>query len=207
MSPAGTTAKAALAATFLAVPSLSLAHTPIDGIGSFYGGMLHPLVVPAHVLLLVGLGLLLGQNGMRHAEAALPAFGLGLLLGLSSAALRFAEPLPAPILLAGAAAGGLLLAASLPLPRALTAVAAVAVGFLLGMDSAPDAQAPGERAMALAGVGLTAILLVIYLVGIAEYCRRPWQRIGIRILGSWIAAIAILSLALAAAGDDARGFG
>ena len=36
----------------------------MQGIGEFYGGILHPIVVPAHVLALVMLGLLAGQRGM-----------------------------------------------------------------------------------------------------------------------------------------------
>jgi urease accessory protein len=202
MTPPGRRATAALAAVLFALPVLASAHTPIEGVGDFYGGMLHPLVVPTHLLLLIGLGLLIGQNGIRHAESALPSFGLGLMLGLSSAGLGYNDPMPAPLLLAAAVVPGLLLAASWSLPVASLAVGATAVGLLVGMDSAPETVPVRDRAMALAGVALTALLLVLYLLGATAWLTRPWQRIGLRIVGSWIAAISILSMAFAAARSD-----
>ena len=41
----------------LLAPTAALAHSPIKDIGAFYGGLLHPLFIPPHVLLLGALGL------------------------------------------------------------------------------------------------------------------------------------------------------
>lgn len=38
------------------------AHSPIKGVGTFYSGLLHPALVPAHLLALIAVGLLIGQN-------------------------------------------------------------------------------------------------------------------------------------------------
>jgi urease accessory protein len=50
--------------------------------------------------------------------------------------------------------------------------------------------------LALAGTALVAFIIVAGVGTLAALARRDWQRIGIRIVGSWIAASAILVLAL-----------
>ena len=50
--------------------------------------------------------------------------------------------------------------------------------------------------LALAGTMITAAVTLILVAAITADRTRDWQRIGIRILGSWIAASAILVLAL-----------
>lgn len=39
---------------------------------------------------------------------------------------------------------------------------------------------------------------MLFIAGFGEPLHKPWQRIGIRVFGSWIAASALLVLALAA---------
>ena len=50
------------------------------------------------------------------------------------------------------------------------------------------------------GTALAAILDVFYTAAAVERLRRDWQRILVRVLGSWICASASLVLALALAG-------
>ena len=49
----------------------AMAHPPPLGIGGFAGGLLHPLFVPAHLLAVLALGMLIGQQpaGRRRREA------------------------------------------------------------------------------------------------------------------------------------------
>lgn len=189
-----------LTAGFLLTSASARAHSPIEGVGHFYGGFLHPLLLPAHALALAALGLLIGQQGLRHAESGLPAFGLGQFLGLGAAWMEWTRGVPAPLFLFAAAIGGVAVAVSPPLPRGATAVAAVALGLLIGLDSGPDLAVARQRAMAMAGTVLGALLALIYLIGMLEFLKRPWQRIAVRVVASWIAAISILTFALAASG-------
>jgi urease accessory protein len=53
-----------------------------------------------------------------------------------------------------------------------------------------------EANLTLFGTALGAALLLLALIQGTSRLRHHWQRIGARILGSWIAAIAILVLAL-----------
>lgn len=188
---------AALTLLFAVVPSLARAHSPIEGIGHFYGGMLHPLLVPPHLLLLVALGLWIGQQGLRHIEVGLPSFGAGLATGLAAAGLGYVSPLPVGLLLAPAAAAGLWVASARELPRGVIGAGSLAGGMLIGLDSVPDAGPPRDILLTLLGTGLGAGFLVVHEAALTEFLQRPWQRIGIRILGSWVGAISIMVLALA----------
>jgi urease accessory protein len=185
-----------LALLLIGVPSAARAHSPIEGLGFFYGGMLHPLLLPAHLLLLVALGLWIGQQGIRHIEIGLPAFVAGLVPGLVCAGLGAVSAIPAPLLLIPAALGGLCVASAWRIPREGIGVGALTCAFLIGVDSAPEATAGRETLLALLGVGLGAGFLLIHLSAMCEFFQRPWQRIAFRIAGSWICAIAIMVLAL-----------
>jgi hydrogenase/urease accessory protein HupE len=61
---------AVLAALLLATDPAH-AHDVVAGVGGFYGGLLHPLLVPAHVLALTSLGLLIGQQTPRQRAGLL----------------------------------------------------------------------------------------------------------------------------------------
>lgn len=189
------------------LPSIASAHTPIEGVGSFYGGMLHPIVVPAHLLLLVGLGLWIGQQGIRHIEVGLPGFVAGLAFGLPCAGLGWVTYIPAPVLLAPAALAGLWVASAWRLPREAIGVGAVASGLLIGLDSAPETAEGREAVLMLIGVALGAGFVLIHELALTEFFRRPWQRVAVRIAGSWVAAIALMVLALSLAPERRGGTG
>jgi hydrogenase/urease accessory protein HupE len=183
-------------AGLLLLPEAAWAHGVVAGSEGFYAGMLHPLAVPAHVLMLLGLGLLFGQSSWRP-DGALIAFALALLTGLFVAGTHLAPPLPAPALLTMAALAGLLVAVSISSPPAGGIVLAVATGAAIGLDSSPDTPLGRGWASALAGTWLGASLLLILVAGAAREPRQAWHRIGVRVLGSWTAASALLVLALA----------
>ena len=103
------------------------------------------------------------------------------------------------LLLACALATGLLVAAARPLPRTAAAALAGLVALLLGLDSAPEASGTRAQVIALAGVAVGAHLLLLNVVALTSYARRPWLKVGVRVLGSWSAASALLVLALAIA--------
>jgi len=186
-----------LAGALLLSPGMALAHSPIPGIGGFYNGLLHPLVVPAHLLALLALGLWLGQQALPRVESALLSFSLLLLAGLVLAA--FAPPGggQTSLLLACALGLGLLVAAAWPLPRYAAAAVAGVVALLVGLDSAPEAGGMRARLIVLAGVGLGVHLLLLNVVALTSYAQKPWLKVGVRVLGSWSAASALMVLALA----------
>jgi urease accessory protein len=177
-------------------PGVALAHSPIAGIGTFYNALLHPLIVPGHALALVGLSLALGQQGRPAARLGLVlllgAFGVGLGAAM---ALPVSPPPETGFLFLAAVIGGAVSIAR-PLPRWLIAVAAIAVGLLMGLDSRPDPAGQRDTVLAVAGLFSGTALVAILIAGTCLTLEKTWMHIGIRIFGSWIAAASVLVLAL-----------
>jgi hypothetical protein len=89
-----------------------------------------------------------------------------------------------------------LVALGRPLPAAVPAAIAGVTGLALGLDSPPEAITLGAATVTLVGTWLSASLAVALLATLASLLTRAWQRIGLRIVGSWLAASAMLVLAL-----------
>jgi hydrogenase/urease accessory protein HupE len=168
------------------------------GIGEFYGGMLHPVLVLPHVLALTVFGLMVGQSGIRTMRFAYPPYMLALAVGLFLAGFEAQPALPfEEILLLLAMFCGLAVAAQRPPPASALAVFAGVLALLIGMDSGVTDMDRRETFAALFGCWLGAVLLLILVAGVAEMAQRAWQRVALRVVGSWTAASAVLVLALA----------
>lgn len=161
--------------------------------------MLHPFISPAHLIALLAAGLVFGQRGVlasRHAMAGLMAalaFGLWLSLRLQGL------PEPDSLLLAlGLLLGmGAVLAWRWPAWALVPLVALL--GLAVGLGSAPDGMAPAQQSAALVGTWIGASLCTACLAGLVHHGQRPWARIGVRVVASWLSASAILVLTLAVA--------
>jgi hypothetical protein len=163
-------------------------------LSAFAGGLFQPLLVPAHASVLLALGLLLGQQG--RALVPLIAFATALAAGLAAIALAVGQTPAGNVVLLAAALTGILVALARPLPLALYTALAAVTGAALGLDSPPQAISLAEATVTLIGLGIGACCMLAIVVIAARSLRRDWQRIGMRIVGSWIAASAILVLAL-----------
>lgn len=187
-----------LPALLLLAPEVALAHSPMPGIGYFYGGILHPAMVPSHLVALVALGLLVGQRGVAAMRLSHPCFLLALVAGLIYAG--FFPDAPAEtetVLLVIAGCCGLAVASQLPAHRGIIASTTLLTAFVIGADSGVAGLDRRETFGAMLGAGVGACILFIAVAGLTEMPRRDWQRILIRVLGSWCAASAVLVLALA----------
>ena len=160
------------------------------------GGLLHPLAVPAQALALLALGLLIGQQNDGRRLMPLAAFVAGLAAGLAAIALAVGPTSAADVVLAGAALAGLLVAFAHPLPTLVAVPLAAIAGIALGLDSPPEVISVAAATVMLIGTGLGASLVLAIVAAATSYLSRACQQIGVRILGSWIAASAILVLAL-----------
>jgi urease accessory protein len=182
-------------AALCAWPSMALAHSPIPGIGTFYGHMLHPLIVPVQALVLLGAALMLGQQGQAKARAGLLALGTGFACGLAAARLAASAP-PETLLLLLAAVFGIAVGLARQWPVWLIVPAALGAGVALGLDSWPEPMGSRDTALAVAGLCVGVGLIALVVAGTALTLHKAWQRLGIRIVGSWIAAASVLVLAL-----------
>jgi urease accessory protein len=163
-------------------------------------GLLHPLMLPAHALALLALGLLVAQQQAGQRALLVAAFVAGLAAGLTAIAVAVGQTPAGDVLLAATGLAALLVALGRPIPLFACAPLAVVAGAALGLDSPPEAISISVATLTLIGTGIGASLALAAAVLGASYVVsvRKWSalRIGVRILGSWIAASAMLVLAL-----------
>ena len=183
-------------AVLVFLPASAHAHTAIKGLGEVINGLIHPVLTPSHVLILLGLGLLAGQQVPRNLKTPMLVF-----LPLSAAALLLTmtglvTTVYPPILICIALAAGAVVALEASLPRlvsmALFAAAAIAIGF----DSAVETGSAVAQLKTLLGTWISLGLLVFDIAFYVSFLTKPkWQKIGVRVVGSWLIAISLLVLA------------
>ena len=204
MTRGGVILPLAFASAIMVGSEPALAHAPIKGIGTFYNGVLHPVLVPAHLLTIFGLGLLLGQHAPQASRVGWFGFVVAFWVGLAGTPLGYSVPEVA--LLAVTMSTGLLVALERLGHLGIATPLAAAAGLCLGLDSAPEGIAESGRWLALLGTATGGVLLISYIGGLAAALVRPWQRVGVRVAGSWTAAGAGIVLALVLAGPQTAGF-
>ncbi|MCB1706309.1 MAG: HupE/UreJ family protein [Halioglobus sp.] len=178
-------------------PQLALGHT-VEGVGKFYGGMLHSTLAPAHALALFTFALFVGQRGVTGMQFAYPAFLSLLAVGLVLAGLDYDLNSHAETaLLVLATLFGIVVALNRQLPVLVYSVCGAALGMLVGLDSGTPDFTRQETALALLGCWVGDAIILILLAGAVELLRKPWQHIAVRVAASWGAASAILVLAMA----------
>jgi hypothetical protein len=173
----------------------ALAHSPIMGIGGVLGGILHALLIPEHGLSLLALGLVLAQQEQSPRRMGILTFTAALVCGLIAAAFAVGEALAADVLLAATGILGLLVV-TMWIPRYPVWVLAAIVGLTLALDSRPEVTSSEESLRMLVGSGLGAAVSLTIVAEVGFLLRSNAQRIVSRVMGSWIAAIAILVLSL-----------
>ncbi|MCP5157693.1 MAG: HupE/UreJ family protein, partial [Ectothiorhodospiraceae bacterium] len=99
------------------------AHGAFGDAGAFYSGLVHPFMVPAHLLTLLAFGLLVGQQAALGARRPLfvevtfaghcAGIGVGIALGLSGV---LSVELPAATLMLVAVVAGVAVAGARALP-------------------------------------------------------------------------------------------
>lgn len=158
------------------------------GFGQFF--------IPTHLLAVIALGLMAGQNAKQTPHLTFAAFTLGLLAGSILIASATRETEAALGLLVLAALSGLIVVAALQLPSVVKNALALATGAGLALNSPPQALTIPAAIAMQTGTAIAALLAVAIVTFITAKAAFAWQRIGIRIAGSWVAASAILVLAL-----------
>lgn len=187
-------ARAPLALALVVAAEPALAHPPPLGVRGFWGGVLHPVFVTDHVAGILVLGLLIGAQarwGCLPLVAYAAALGAGLAAMTTGIVPRFANE----AVLGTAVVAGLLVALARPLPQALGPVLAIVLGVAVALDSPPEVLSVSEANRMLIGTGIGASAFLIVVALATRRAQVRWASIGARILGSWIAAAAILALA------------
>ncbi len=178
-------------------PVPAAAHLNPSGMGPVYDGLLHFFLSPEDAVPVVALALYAGLRGPHYGRRALfllPASWLvGCILGT-----MFQWTASWPVSAIGFLVFGGLLAANAQWSLSTVSVLVVLLGLVHGwMDGA------GLRwSFSLLGVymGLVGAIFVLMALMSALVIRleRPWERIAVRVMGSWIVASGLLLLGWAA---------
>jgi urease accessory protein len=187
---------AIVAAIFLMGPGATQAHVVIPGVGGFEGGVLHPLLVLSHAPALIALGLLLSKQPVGRRFVLIAAFLAAMAMAFGLVTLACGTDRAELVVLALAVIAGLVLASGWNAPLAVTALIAICLGGAILFDSVPAVPTVWETVITLCGTALSATALIAVTAFASAALPAFWQRIGIRVAGSWIAASAILVLAL-----------
>jgi hypothetical protein len=129
----------------------------------------------------------IGRQDRAALRRSVIAFAVALIAGVIAgplATLPPAVPIGCALILGCLAAGGR------PLPTRVVAMVSVATAVVIGFDSGAD-----DWALAL-GIWVGAMLILLNVVNLVMRIEAAWLRIGVRIAGAWIAAIALMLLAL-----------
>ncbi|MGY0196667.1 HupE/UreJ family protein [Leptothrix sp. BB-4] len=183
----------------LAAPS-AWAHGAIPGGSAFFGGLVHPVLVAAHLFGLIAVGLQAAQQGLSPRAHELIALAAGLFAGaLAAGALGDPDTDRALWLLVIATALGVTLGRVQPVAYRLWMPACI--GLAIGLGSGDPALLGARRITALAGSLVGALVIAAQLAVAVEAVLRRWPhpalRIGLRVLASWVAACGVLLTALA----------
>jgi len=178
------------------LPQLALAHSPIKGIGDFLNGMLHPLLVPAQVLIILALGLWYGQHQSAENKVSVLAFLFATIAGLVVSGFSMTADVSV-LLLIGATVIGLIIISGISAPQGFYIFLGISAGFIVGLDSAQESLAGKAKIISLFGSGVGIYFLLLYVMAISETLSvKHWQIIAVRVIASWLSASAMMVLAL-----------
>jgi urease accessory protein len=177
-------------------PNSAQAHLVTSGAGPFFDGVAHFFVSLDDLLVVVALALLSGLSGKTAARGlvlVLPfAWFVGMLLGLSVANRVDGSGWATAFTLL---VGGLLLSFSPKLPTWMIALMAGMIGLAHGSWNGAAMRATETSAIASLGIVAAAGVVALLLSATAASVQQSWQRIAMRVIGSWVAAFGLLALA------------
>jgi urease accessory protein len=176
-------------------PLPAFAH-PMQGVGDFYAGILHPVISMETVLPLVALSLLAGQQQRETAIHLLAAFPASLIAGALLATLGNAPSYLGIVQLILTAGFGILVALARRVPGWLLIAMGTGLGISVGWATAAELVGQVSRFQFVAGLAMVGLLLLVYGNGLVRNLNREWAQIAVRVVGSWIAAVSILVLGL-----------
>jgi urease accessory protein len=171
-------------------PSRAVAHLVTTGMGPVYDGIGHLLLTPEDLVPVLAIAIYAGLRGAvagRRTMFLLPiAWFVG---GLAGSAVNAATSIPIPAI-SFLILGGLV-AADLCMPAAAVSGLAIVLGLIHGFLNG-TALKDGASTIGLLGIMTMLFVLVTLASALVVSFRKPWARIAVRVVGSWIAAIGLL---------------
>ena len=168
----------------------------VEGAGDIGNGLLHPLMTPVHVLILLGIGLLLGQRVPLNLKTPIQVFAPASSIALILTTTGWVANVYQPLLIGIALCLGILVGLGSKLPQLVYVVLCAVAAAGIGCDSAVEAGSVVVVAKTLLGTWFSVNAVVLYLAICASNgAEKKWAQTGIRVVGSWIVAISLMVLA------------
>lgn len=169
-------------------------HLATTGLGPVYDGVNHLLLSPDDLVPVVAMSLLAGLNGTAAGRRVLFILPVAWWVGGVAGFGYGVEVLPGVVTTISFLVLGALIALDRRLPEGTVPVLAVGLGLLHGWLNGAGIAAAGRESMALVGIGVAVFVIVALGAALVVSLGRPWQRIAVRVAGSWVAAIGLLLL-------------
>ncbi len=180
---------------FGAAPLQAQAHLNSVDIGDFWLGVLHPLTTLEDALAILALGLLAGQCGERNGLKACGVFSLLLAVGALAAINGVAGAWVGWINLASLLLLGGFVALRWTPPPVLMGLGTV-FGLTHGIANGVEIVDPVKPWLFIPGLVTGGFFVTFYTMLAVVNLKPWWTQIGVRVIGSWIAAIGLLIIAL-----------
>lgn len=186
--------RAASLAAILLLFAASPAHAHGNSnLGDFYAGLFQPFFHFEFLLAALAIALWSTQQSGRAPFAICAGFAAGVFAGSAAAQLGLHPDAVAWGPRAAMLVGGPLVAARVSLPLAIGAALAIAAGLAQG-NAATGAELDqiARPVLWTLGLGCGAALFGAYANAMTQRFTAFWIQIGVRVAGSWIAAIGLL---------------
>jgi len=171
-----------------------IAHLVNARFGDFYAGLFHVITAIEHLLPMIALGLFAGQQNPRGARFSIISFFSCLLIGAI-----IGVNLPEIALLNYLCIFSLIITGGVVIIQWKTTsywiiIIAGFIGITQGLANGSSLGNGIQLINFIAGVATAGLVIVSIFTGMALSFIESWQKIAIRVLGSWIAAIGIMYL-------------
>lgn len=186
----------------LLLPGSACAHLDIAS-NDLYAGMLHPLLHLASLLPMLALALWLSCCDSTALWRLIPSYLSAALIGAMTGWLQPELINAEPLLIGLAALIGIATTIYRRLPLWTSLPVVILTGLLVGYDNIAKVSAElSDPLLFTVGMALVLGLLMLHVTTLLYAREQLWIRTGARVLGSWIAAVALLMMALQFSGLD-----
>ena len=179
----------------LFAPGSAKAHLVSSGVGPYYDGVAHFFLSPVDLVAVIALAFFGGLGGKTAAKRVVVALPVAWLVGAAVGHRAEFSGIPEWLPAVGIILTGALVALNPKLPVSVPAILAVLLGAIHGFLNGRAIAETDTTFLAAAGIVSGLALVGLLLAALTASIQIPWQKIAVRTLGSWAAAIGLLTIA------------